>query len=618
MHSYINQPFKIIILSVLMFIASVTYASKNSKTNTNTLEIDADNLYLPYKLVTIDHPVYKVLEYFELRGILASLPQARPYTRYRVVAFLEEVHNCRTLNSDEYELTEQYLADFYGDVVGLKLITDQKNDNFTMLGANLQVNVGLGFGDNGTYSTSNLAEGFIAGDLGQHITYSGSIGLGIERLAPDLFHQSYVKDGAFHSPYESVGYGEHPYQFNYESMWAHVNISGTSGESTPFQRDLTAALIYRSELSGSWYNNALRISYHNQRRSLGYGLENLNLSSTARRFSGIDIVVEPVPWFRYTLITGSLFSYANQRSSYRQSVYEYDLGEVQKMLTIHLLELNLGKYVQLSATGGNIWSKRLELAYLMPMVLPHFSQIEVGDHDNLSLSLGASFSLPYTGKFFAHFWLDEMAFYETNDLFKQPRNRYAFQVGWKSALPSMFLPCTTGEIRCTRITPFAYTHYPESNFNPLGTERPLDMTYTHDEFNLGFNLPPNSREWLLALSNHKFHDLTIQWNNRFISHGTNDLAGDTYQIFGDIYRHQTGNVNEYPLMNFGNDGFYDRSWISQLRAEKKMRNVKSLVYYTIYGQLGYSLTLWNPNKTQITPPGNQSLFTLKFGVKIEL
>ena len=56
------------------------------------------------------------------------------------------------------------------------------------------------------------------------------------------------------------------------------------------------------------------------------------------------------------------------------------------------------------------------------------------------------------------------------------------------------------------------------------------MTYTHDEFNLGFYLPPNSSELNLKLVNVAVPDLVLSLDNKLIIHGTNDLAS------ANIYR----------------------------------------------------------------------------------
>lgn len=576
-------------------------------------------LRMPHKLVPVNHSVYDLLGFYEPEGIFEGfLPLTKPYTKGTIVNYLTELAESSKLSGREKKVVLSYLNDFYRPVNGFIIKDHEGNQTYTVFGAGATIAATIGAGDNAYFSTSNIAEPFVGGDLGNHITYFASMGVAIDRLAPDLFYHSYVKDGEVHFPYQPVGYGFHPYQFAYETMWAHVNASGKSGEGRPVQNgDLTAGLIYRSEMSGSWFNNSLRISFHNQQRSWGVARDNLTLSARARRFPGIDISVQPTSWLRYSFLTGSLFSYANQRSNYKKDIYGYDLGNVQKNMTLHMLELTLGKHLRLAATGGNIWSKRLELAYLMPFVLPHFTQIDVGDHDNLSMGLDISLLFPKFGKTWFNLFVDEFSFREEGQLLKMPRNRYAWQWGWNTNLFSNVISGTQTQLSYTRVTPFVYTHYPESDFNPTGTQRPLDMTYSHDEANLGFYLPPNSGEFRLNFSNIAIPDVFLQLDNRFIIHGTNDLAGDTYQIFGDIYRHQFGDVHAYPLLDFTNDGIYDYTWFSELSAEYKARWVSYLDYFRLKGSLGYSKTWWETNQSNVAAPKGKSLFTFKFGVTVD-
>lgn len=261
-----------------------------------------------------------------------------------------------------------------------------------------------------------------------------------------MFYQSYVKNQQVNFPHHEVGYAFHPYRFRFETMWDHYNISDKAGTGSPIQKGVAAALIYRAELSTSLLNNTVRIHFHNNARYWGHSPENLILSQTARRFPGIDFIVEPTPWLRYSFLTGSLFSYPSQKSGYRRDVYGYDLGHVQKMFTLHTIEFTPMPWMQFAFSGGNIWSKRLEPAYLMPFVLPHLAQIDVGDHDNLSLNFDWAFLIPRLGKTWFSLFVDEFSFTREGKLLKMPRNRYAWQWGLKSGLLNSLIPSTLTEI----------------------------------------------------------------------------------------------------------------------------------------------------------------------------
>jgi hypothetical protein len=329
--------------------------------------------------------------------------------------------------------------------------------------------------------------------------------------------------------------------------------------------------------------------------------------------------IQPAKWIRYSYLMGSLFSYANQDSSYRRKIYGYDLGEVQKNFTYHLIEFMPTRWLQVSAGGGNIWSKRFELAYMVPFVLPHFTQIDVGDHDNLSMNFDAALLIPSVGKVWGSFFVDEISFTQTKNMLKMPRNRYAWQLGWKSNLMSEIIPSTTSTLKYTRLTPYVYTHYPETDFNTFG-DRALDMTYTHDEFNLGFYLPPNSAELNWKLVNVAVPDLVLSLDNKLVIHGTNDLAStNVYQIYGDVYKYQAGkNVLQYPLLNFTKDGIYDWTMMSEFKFDWKLRNSGLLNYYRLVGSLGYSKTWWRSNESQVVAPEPRKLVTGSIGIVVEM
>lgn len=616
---------------LIVLVISFSGFSKNGKditanhtirTNSSSSEMvrQPDNVRLKHKIIPLSNQVYKLLDYYEARGDLQFLPQTRPYTKVFIVELLNKLAENERLSSKEKKVVTRFLDDLSVDTNGLPVYRTASEKSFALAGFSAEASFRAGVGDNATWTTSNIAEPYLSGDLGEHLTFTAAMGLAVERLAPDMFYQSYTRNSKVHFPYESIGYAFHPYQFGFETMWAHVLASAESGEGAPVKDDLTAGMIYHTELNGSWYNGALQMNIHNQRRSWGHDESNLLLSSTARRFPGIDLVIQPAKWIRYSYMMGSLFSYANQSPNYRSSIYGYDLGQVQKNLTLHMLEITPAKWMQITGAGGNIWSKRFELAYMVPFVLPHFTQIDVGDHDNLSLYFDVAAQFPGFGKSWFSFFVDEFSFTKSGKLLKMPRNRYAWQLGWKTGLLSEIIPGTTSTLKYTRVTPFVYTHYPETDFNTFGSNRPLDFTYTHDEANLGFFMPPNSGELNWKLVNVAVPDLVLTFENRLMMHGTNDLASpNVYQIFGDVYSHQRGSdVYQYPLLNFTKDGIYDWTVQSELKFDLKIRKVGLVNYFRLVGGLGYSKTWWEANNSGVVAPESRSLFSGNLGIVVEM
>jgi len=573
---------------------------------------------LKHKIVPLNNPVYQFLDHCEATGKIDFLPQARPYTKVEILKMILGIANKYWLTGYEKAIVDNLISDFSRESNGLQIHKQDSENSFALLGVGAETSVRMGAGNDGAYSTSSILLPFISGDVGDNLTFHGSFGASIERLAPDIFYQSYTKDGTVNFPYQSIGYAYLPYQFNYETMYPHVYIEDKSFGNPNVTERISEGMIYYTEMGASWMNGAIQMSLNNQRRAWGHDEQNLVLSSTARRFSGIEFKVQPATWLRYSILTGSLFSYTNQQSGYKQNIYGYDVGQLQNLFTLQLIEYNPTKWMQISATTSTIWWKRFELSYFMPLAFSHFSQIETGDYDNQSLSIDLAFRIPGVGKTWFSFFNDEFSFTQSGPLLKMPRNRYAWQLGIKSGILSEKIPGTYATLKYTRLTPFVYTHYTETRMNAY-VDRPFDMTYTHDGFNLGFYLPPNSSEFNLKFVNIGIPDLIFTLDNKLIIHGTNDLSSSNIlQIYGDVYRHQVGDIYEYPLLNFTKDGNYDWSVLSDFRFDWKVRGGRGLDYFRVVGSVGFAGTWWVANGTGITSPGSRTLFTGSLGVIIDI
>ncbi|MGE5393354.1 MAG: hypothetical protein ACM3P1_01350 [Candidatus Saccharibacteria bacterium] len=607
----------VFLLSILT--SGLTFAQTADLNSTN--QVNLQDVRLQNKIIPLDNSVYHLLDLYEASGDIDFLPQARPYTKEVILKMLISLQSQPGLSNKEKKVITRYIDDFTKESNGMNIYKQSGENGFAQLGLAGEISARKSIGDNASWTTSSPLLPYLSGDLGKHLSFHAAMGPSIERLSGDLFYQSYTKNQKVNFPYQSIGYAFLPYQFNYETLYNHTQISNkTSGQSN-ITKQMAVGMLYYTELSGSWFNGALQLSMNNQRRAWGIDNNNLVLSSTARRFPGIELKMAPARFFRYSFLMGSLFSYANQRAGYKQNIYGYDIGDSQNAFALHLLELTPAKWLQLSASAGNIWSKRFELSYMMPLVFSHFSELEVGDYDNLSMGLDVAFKIPHVGKTWLSFFNDEFSFTKSGPLLRMPRNRYAWQWGWKTSLLSAIVPSTTSTLKYTRVTPFAYTHYTDNRFNTF-TSRPLDLTYTHDGFNLGFYLPPNSAEISWSLVNMAVPDLVLALDNKLIIHGTNDLASENlYQIYGDVYRWQMGeDIYQYPLLNFTKDGIYDWSVISDFSFDWKVRKIKllGLDYFRVKGSLGLAHTWWESNQSGVTAPAAQSLVSGSLGVAVDI
>ncbi len=611
---------KIATVLTLLLICSfsrIWAVTKYSKPN-QEFQFDPTDMKLQHKIVPLGDPVYQLIDYFETKEVVNYISMVKPYTRVTIMKILNDIYNSKNISDKEKKVVERYIRDYTTESNSFELGKSETENSFLMAGLGADINIRSGMGEGGTISYSGMIKPFFSGDLGKHITFNATLGVGGEKLAADCFYRSYTKNAQVVFPNDIYGYSWLPYQFQYESDWIHYK----GGWSSAFSKKTMLAIYTRTEFNTSWLNGAFQLNMNNQRRSWGHCDNNLFLAATARAFPGIEMKIQPVKWFSYSFLAGALFFNPMEQSNYLQEVYGTDLGRAQKMLSCHIIELTPFHWLQLTAAGNAIWAKRLELAYFAPFNLPSLVQDNLGDQDNASLYFDVATRLGKIGKAWLGFYIDDFSLTSSSQIMRIPTNKYAWQAGWKTNLLSDIVPGTLATLSYTRLTPMVYTHYPESSYSS-GNGRPIDMTYTHDGFNLGFYLPPNSAEYALKLENMIIPDLILNLDTKMIIHGTNDLSSQNkYQIYGDIYydvyRSQTGDKSKFPLLNFRKDGIYDYTILSELMFDWKVRTIKGLNYFRIKGSVGYGQTWWESNNSGVNAPSRRNFLTGNLGISVDI
>lgn len=591
----------------------------SASTETTTPDPSATSLRLARKTVPLGHPVYRLLDLHEAAGELSFLPQVKPYNKGEIIALLQELISNPLIGERPKEVIGAFLRDFLAETTGVRIYSQSGPHSYALAGFGATVGIAAGVGENASSSLSLNPRPYLSGDLGEHISFHASMGPSLEKLAPDLFTGSTTHHGQVHFPSSSSGRAFLPYQSGFETLHTHTLISGKQPGKGPFTDGLAIGFSYYSELKGSWYGGRLQAGVNNQRRAWGHDDSNMLLSASARRMPAFEFKLHPFPWLRYSWLTGSLFAPGGNGSG---APYGYDTGEVHNLLTLQLLEITPTRWLQISASTGNLWVKRMEPAYLLPFTMTHFTELEVGDFDNNAISADIALLFPRMGKAWFSFYIDEFSFTESGALLRMPRNRYGWQAGWKTSLLSSLLPGTLSTLKYSRLSPFVYTHYPETRVNAF-TSRALDMSYTHDGANLGFYLPPNSAELHWSLVNMAIPDLVLSLDSRVILHGTNDLVSpNIYQVYGDIYRYQLtpegGDIHDYPLTDFGKDGIYDRTFMTEFRFDRKIRLNAIVPYFRVAGSAGISHTRWESNASGVTEPSPVTFFSGQLSLIVDI
>ncbi len=604
-----------------------------------------------YLSVKIDNPVYILLNNAEQRGIIPFLPTAKPYTKAEVIKLLKQIRE----REEDFSEQEKATLNFYLDNMQNNY-TGLSKGNFTGSGDPGQVKIGLDLSGNYRVNINNpeswhMYNGIIAylkGDISNFLSYYGTAGGSIDKIAPDFFYKHitmeatekmlplpspyYIENGTVQSftgemhDYTPPG-AFAPYQFT--AIWdGHHTNPFTSGLNDGVMPEPSVALTTRDEIAASFYNGDLLFRLGRIRREWGNGDGSLYLSGTARPFEGFETQFSPAPWFEYSWVVGSLGSWFVDSYIDMEKYAEYTKDPVnytdpyptlgyfseQKMLTLQQFVLKPTDYLSLLVSSSAIWGKRFEMTYLSPMLLPFMAQEYNGDVDNVNLSMGFTARVPFAGKIYGTLFLDETSGSDFSTIFTFPRNMYAYQGGIKTPIPG--LPFATLTLQYSKINPFVYSHYFEEDY--AGFTVPVSMTYTNDGENLGYFLPPNADEILVKLETFPKPNLYASLKYQLIRHGTNDTSIDADgdgnpdgQIYGDIYIPFDYSQNSnYPLKDFLNDGVYDWSNIISLKGEYTFPGypLKMGIEYI------FSYTFWDTNGRSVANPGSitQNIVSFSF------
>lgn len=486
--------------------------------------------------VPLTDDVYFLLENASLRGVLPTLPAAKPYTlnfvldNLNIVLFSDklsdserEVYNKTYNRLAQNEPKKWYEVGYY---------TNRFDEN-----VKLPITAGFTWTSSASincndpdFSHEHWIDGYIKGDISKFFSYNFNIGgslmdLSTKSYAPNTYLKTW--DG---------------FQFVLSDFYEYFSIS-----------DLAAGgLRMLPELTFSAFDSKVQVNFSRIRRDWGYGSGNLMLSGTARPFVAIETHLNPVSWFSTNFITGTLEYDSNGNikdcASTFQNMYSALWGELKF------------KYFYFGATGSVVFPKRFELGYMNPFMLAFLYQNQIGDFDNMQLGLFTGVTIPGITHIYASLFMDELNVQVSNFLNKD-RNMYAIQFGAKSPLPFWTSVFT---FQYTKIEPYMYTH-------PLTAvpwyDKPMDTTYINHGQPLGYFLNPNSDEFKLQFEAKPLWYLSANATYTLVRHGVSTGSGKVDgSSFNDslIYGDNLQNAQEGDLYwkDFLHDGVYE--WINSV------------------------------------------------------
>jgi len=454
-----------------------------------------------------DTKTYAILSSLQSRGLISVISQPKPYTASFITSVLESVLDGDGLSADERLAVQRCIDD----------LTPTADHAF---GALAQTDINL--------SLRELSDPHAISGLG--LSYGGDIFPWLSIGAEFSMLLDTVNDDAF-IPY------------TYTKTWDHHHM-GLMTRSDDEMWLISNRTFNEAVVATEDGANYVRVGRY--RRDWGPGAGSLLLSGTARPFDGVEAGVRLLDFGYVSSVVGSLGSTVGT-----------DTDSEQKMLSAHRLTLTPFNWLTLSFWESVIWGKRFELAYLSPVSIYMISQMATaGDMDNSTMGFDLEARLPPWGTWYGSLYIDEIDHTALTELFTNPKNMFAFYTGITVPVPG--LSFGLARVQYTKLEPFVYTHYIEYDYPFFSNSSGININYTNDGQNLGYALPPNSDQFLLALTWLPLPELVADVQLSYMRHGDNPGATG-YVIMGDIdedldYTH----LSSYPDKDFLHDGIYER------------------------------------------------------------
>jgi hypothetical protein len=525
--------------------------------------------------VSVDDPVYYVLEMAELRGLCEPLPVVKPYSRSVIISAINEIfasEGAAGLSGSERQILED-IKERLGKAphTGINWLRgvyhlepqNKKGESFFSgdIGISFRTLIagGVMVEENGDeVGTDTWGTGYTNGDIGRHFSFDFSFSAGLIRApvrsngdGPDDKYNTYYEgydNLAPEPPYinQKIETSSQPtvfFPYTFRKNWdAFVFGSGDTVAGTREKWPSGKGFGYsvQSELSGEFFDNALTIRAGRMRREWGAMAEgsSLVLNPNAQPFLGLEATFRPVYWFSLSTLTGVL-EYFNSDG----------LGSAwnsQNAFSIGQLELNTKNYFHFDIGTSVVWPKRFELGYIYPLANNFFYQNNIGDFDNLTAYFNVKGQYPGLGSIWFSFFADEIDVSGLSKLTSLDRQMFALQGGVKFALPGMAF--SSIRLSYTKIEPYTYTHqrifapwYDSGDTSVNGTNpedyvnasaNALETSYTNNGVGLGYYLPPNSDEILVRFETRptvrtKAH-LQYQMIRHGADHGPDQVDGSSY------------------------------------------------------------------------------------------
>lgn len=455
-----------------------------------------------YNTVPLDSSAYRIIEWAEIQGVVPKQTDAKPYTLKKVLSLFDEIEDSGIISPSELSELEALRESFNVSIGQVESKTWNQMAKTGYYGTDSSA-FGFLFGADVSVGKKQAVDGipndvrvpvtgFIRGDFGDSVSYYMTIGISIDKYDPLAF-----KAGTF--------------RFSSNGFVLGLKDFGDSYPSSVPNSGLVLAMTMSPELVVGLFDDKVSFSFSSVNRDWGVGMNNLQLSGSAKDFVAVEIKAELSSWIRFSVLTGSLEKYSlsewyGVKSSSPDFVSdgafpsEYVGGDKSKYkydnnFSAQRVELSFTRNFTFSIYESVVWKKRFELAYLNPLSIYMFDQNALGDLDNMLAGVDFDYRFMGVGRLYLAIGVTEAHTIKPSEFFTHARNIIAYQLGFEGVLPVGNYG--TFQAQFTYLPPFFYSHYEMAEEdNPW--HNIYNTTYVNKGVCLGYPLNPDSIELLLC------------------------------------------------------------------------------------------------------------------------
>jgi len=481
-------------------------------------------LYAQVSLEPIESPIYNFLERTAAQGHIVLDDILKPYSRNYILEKLNQLKEREgELSSIERAELNYFLQDYFLEVHG-----EMGKDTVKGIGKNIKI---LPYAGQVKYQEYS---GFLNDPLERYRLYTYKDNNFKFAVDPVIGISFGKRDGASRVWYRSgisfYGYIGENFGFNfmyYDNTERGDKIDRTKSFSpergVTLSRQFDNRVEYsevRTNLSYSWDWGSVTIG--KDFMNWGYGKSGqLVLSDKAPSFPFIRLDARPADWISFNYFHAWLKSEVlDSNSTY--PTYRPDANRIadkQKYFAAHSVTLFPTEGLSVSLGESVIYSDRLELAYLTPLMFFRLADHFLSDHSNdrgansqFYFNVSSRNHIPRT-HLYTTLFIDEI---KLDGLFDTPKQRN--QIGFTVGASSTNLPVNNIDfaIEYTKIYPFAYMHY-------IPTQ-----TYASDSYGLGHWIGHNSDIFYSSLTYRIIRGLSVKGWYQYIRKGDEGKVEQQY------------------------------------------------------------------------------------------